>query len=62
MATVLFTEDFDYRVPGLFAVTKAYKAGWSGIVKKDCADKAVSANKAVRIAGLPRVRTVAGND
>lgn len=62
MAHVRFTEDFDYRVPGLAAVTIAYRAGWAGSVKKDCADKAVSANKAVRIKAPPRVRKAVSDD
>ncbi|MDP9561424.1 UNVERIFIED_ORG: hypothetical protein J2740_002631 [Rhizobium nepotum] len=53
MAHVRFTADFDYRTP-VFGVTIAYKAGWSGTVKQDCATKAVAQKKAVRIKPPPR--------
>ena len=53
MATVLFTDDFDYRPTR--SITIAYKSGWSGAVKKDCADKAIAANKAVNVPTPPRV-------
>ncbi|MDP9788723.1 hypothetical protein [Agrobacterium tumefaciens] len=53
MARVRFTDDFDYRPP-VFGVTIAYKAGWSGSVKKECADQAVAQKKAVRIKPQPR--------
>lgn len=48
MASVKFTEDYDYRPP-VFGVTIAYKAGFSGTVKRDCANKAIAAGKAVAI-------------
>ncbi len=44
MARVRFTEDFDYKPTP--QVTVAYLAGWSGTVKRDCADKAITAKKA----------------
>lgn len=44
MARVRFTEDFDYKPTA--QITVAYLAGWSGTVKRDCAKKAVAANKA----------------
>ncbi len=53
MAHVRFTDDFNYRPP-VFGVTIAYKAGWSGSVKKECADQAVAQKKAVRIKPPPR--------
>lgn len=53
MAHVRFIADFDYRPP-VFGVTLAYKAGWSGPVKKECADQAVAQKKAVRIKPPPR--------
>lgn len=37
MAWVKFIADFDWRQPGF---TIAYKDGWSGNVKRDCADAA----------------------
>ncbi len=49
MAHVRFTEDFDYRIPDTRATTTAYKAGMTCTVKKDCADKAIAAGKAVRV-------------
>ncbi len=53
MAHVRFVADFDYRPP-VFGVTIAYRAGWSGPVKKECADQAVAQKKAVRIKPQPR--------
>lgn len=47
MARVRFTEDFDYKPTS--SVTIGYRAGWSGTVKRDCADKAVAVNKAERL-------------
>ncbi|WP_411036157.1 hypothetical protein [Shinella sp. BYT-45] len=47
MARVRFTEDFDYKPTS--RITVGYLAGWSGTVKRDCADKAVAANKAMRL-------------
>ena len=44
MARVKFIEDYDYKPTA--QVTVAYLAGWSGTVKRDCADKAVAAKKA----------------
>ncbi len=54
MAQVTFTEKFDYRpLPG---VVIAYKAGWSGTVKRECADQAVAAGKASEIPTAARRR------
>lgn len=53
MARVRFIHNFDFRTP-VFGVTIAYKAGWSGPVKKECADQAVSQKKAIRIKSSPR--------
>lgn len=45
---VRFLADYDYRPkPG---ITIAYQAGWSGLVRKECADKAVALGKAERVA------------
>lgn len=44
MARVRFTENFDYKPTS--QVTVGYLAGWSGTVKRDCADKAIAAKKA----------------
>lgn len=49
MARVKFIEDFDYKPTA--QVTIAYPAGWSGTVKRDCAEKAVAADKAVFLDG-----------
>lgn len=50
MAHVRFTEAYDYRVPGApGAATTAYPAGWTGTVKRDCANKAIAAKKAVAV-------------
>jgi len=62
MAHVRFTADFDYRPP-VFGVTIAYKAGWSGSVKQECAEQAIAQKKAVRIKSPPRLtRKAAEND
>jgi hypothetical protein len=45
MARVRFIADHDYRPTR--RVTVAYKAGYSGTVKRDCADQAVALGKAV---------------
>ena len=47
MARVRFTGDFDYKPTP--QSTTAYKAGWSGTVKRDCHDKAIAAGKAVSL-------------
>lgn len=49
MARVRFTADFDYRPPDAPRVLIAYKAGMSLTVKRDCAEKAVAAGKAVSL-------------
>lgn len=54
MAHVLFTDRFDYRVRA--GVTIAYKAGWSGSVKRDCARKAIAAKVAEEIPAPPRTK------
>jgi hypothetical protein len=44
---VRFLADYDYKpTPGS---TVAYKAGWAGLVRKECADKAVALGKAERM-------------
>lgn len=49
MAKVRFVEDFDYKPTR--SCTIAYTAGWSGTVKRDCANKAIAARKAVALPG-----------
>jgi hypothetical protein len=45
MARVKFTKDFDYKPTS--QSTTAYLAGWEGTVKRECADQAIAAGKAV---------------
>ncbi|WP_421416562.1 hypothetical protein [Agrobacterium tumefaciens] len=47
MPRVRFTQNFNYEITP--AVTRAYKAGWTGVVKRDCADKATKDGKAVLV-------------
>jgi hypothetical protein len=47
LARVLFTADFDYKPTP--SVTIAYKAGMEMTVKRECADRAVAAKKAVAV-------------
>ncbi|WP_426229296.1 hypothetical protein [Pararhizobium sp. DWP3-4] len=49
MARVRFTHDFDYLPTG--QVTIGYLAGMEETVKRDCADKAIAAGKAIEIDG-----------
>lgn len=58
MAWVRFTSDFEYRQP---SYSTDYKAGWSGSVRAQCADAAVVAGKAVKIATPRRTGTIAAN-
>ncbi|NLS07612.1 hypothetical protein HGP14_30580 [Rhizobium sp. P32RR-XVIII] len=53
MARVRFTHDFDYKPTSQSTV--GYKAGMELTVKRECADQAVAAGKAVEIpsAGKP---------
>lgn len=44
MVRVKFLEDFDYKPAP--QMTVGYRAGWSGTVKRDCAEKAAAAKKA----------------
>ena len=44
MARVKFTENFDYKPTT--QITIAYKAGWEGTVRRECAEEAVAAGKA----------------
>lgn len=48
MPWVRFTEDFDWSPK--FGVTKAYKAGMTLLVTTRCANKAVEAKRAVKVA------------
>jgi hypothetical protein len=52
MARVRFTEDFDYRPAR--NVTIAYRAGTERTVKRQCADLAIGAGKAVEIKRFKR--------
>jgi hypothetical protein len=45
MARVRFIKDFDYKPTS--QATIGYKAGWEGTVKRECAEAAVTAGKAV---------------
>lgn len=50
---VRFLTDYDYKpTPGS---TVAYRAGWSGLVRKECAERAVALGKAeyVAVAAAP---------
>lgn len=47
MARVRFTKDFDYRPTGQTLI--AYVAGAEMTVRRECADQAVAAGKAVEI-------------
>lgn len=51
MAKVRFIEDFDYKPTS--RTTIGYQAGWSGTVKRDCANKAIAARKAVDLDAKP---------
>lgn len=53
MPRVRFTQNFNYEITP--AVTRAYKASWEGVVKRDCADKAVAAGRAVLVTRKGRV-------
>jgi hypothetical protein len=47
---ILFTADFDWSPPEKQGrVTLAYKAGWTGSVRRWCGDAAVAAGKAVEV-------------
>lgn len=56
MASVRFTDDYDYKP--VRACTIGYRAGWEGAVKRDCAEKAIAAGKAVRVGAQPRKRAI----
>jgi hypothetical protein len=45
MARVRFTKDFDYKPTSQSTI--GYKAGWEGTVRRECAEAAVAAGKAV---------------
>jgi hypothetical protein len=51
MARVRFIANFDYKPTA--RTTIGYEAGWSGTVKRDCADKAVAAGKAELLDAKP---------
>lgn len=52
MARVRFTKDFDYKPKS--QVTIGYKAGTEMTVRRECADAAIAAGKAVEIDGEGR--------
>lgn len=52
MAHVRFTQNFDYRPKANVLI--AYKAGWAGAVRRDCAAQALAAGKAVEAVAPPR--------
>lgn len=45
MARVMFKADFDYKPTP--HTTIAYRCGWTGTVRRECADAAVAVGKAV---------------
>lgn len=45
MPRVTFLREFDFNVPGK-PVTISYKRGWSGMVTRECAAKAILQGKA----------------
>ncbi|AYD00025.1 hypothetical protein [Neorhizobium sp. NCHU2750] len=47
MARVTFKKDFDYKP--VHHTTIGYKAGWTGTVRRECADAAVAAGAAEEI-------------
>lgn len=49
MAHVVFTEDFDFTPKEDHRITQAYRAGWSGPVRADCAKQAIALGRAKRI-------------
>ena len=54
---VRFLEDFDFRIPEFKGrVTRAYKAGWKGTVRRCCGEEAVRLGKAVEIGNARRKR------
>lgn len=44
MARVRFKQDYDYKPTPQSTI--AYKAGWEGTVRRECAEEAVAAGKA----------------
>jgi len=58
MARVRFTEDFSYKP--VRRITIDYKAGQEVSVKRDCADAAIAAGKAIEIKA--RARSEAEDD
>lgn len=50
---VRFTADFDYTPSLRSKVTIAYKARWSGTVKRECGEAAIAAGKAVSLEAPP---------
>lgn len=52
MATVYFMRNFDYHPAP--RVLKAYKAGWEGTVKRECAEQAIAAGAAISRDTPPR--------
>lgn len=54
MAHVEFTDDFDYRPTLARRSLVAYKRGWRGTVRRECADQAVAAGKAIELKVEPK--------
>lgn len=55
MARVRFKDDFDYRPTG--GKTIEYKAGMELTVRRECADEAIAAGKAVEVKAHSRSST-----
>ena len=54
MARVKFTEDFDYKPTA--RITIGYLAGMEMTVKRECAEQAIAARKAIRVKRVAEVR------
>lgn len=55
MAQVRFVADYTFTPDEDRRTSKKYKAGWAGLVRRQCADKAIAAKAAVVVA-TPRRR------
>lgn len=56
MARIRFTEDFDYKPTA--QITVAYLAGMEMTVRRECAEQAIAAGKAVRSGRVKRATGV----
>lgn len=54
MAHVVFTADFDFTPKEDRRATIAYPEGWQGSVRADCANEAIAAGKAKKVAAPKR--------